>query len=350
MKGSTDVLAMTVAQGMTIGVDLGDRFSEVAIMNAQGEVIERRRERTEMDAFEAMCRGLEGSRLVMEVGTHSPWASRVLAKRGFEVIVANAGQVGLLARNRIKTDRRDAALLAQVGRLGPELLAPVTHRDEETQRDLGVMRARDLLVRVRTSMITSARGLGKALGVRLPRCSSESFCARVREAKLDEQVAGLSEMLTAIDTLCAQIGKLSERIAEISRTRYPVSERLRQVAGVGPITSMAFVLTIGDPKRFTQSRTVGAYVGLVPRQYSSGDRQPQLGITKAGDAFLRRVLVQSAQYILGSHGPDTALKRHGLKIAERGGKNAKKRAVIAVARKLAVVLHRLWVTNEDYRP
>lgn len=350
MKGSTAAQPMTAAQGMTIGVDLGDRFSEIAIVNAKGEVVERRRERTETDAFEVMCRGLEGSRLVMEVGTHSPWASRVLAKRGFEVIVANAGRAGAILRGPMKTDRRDAQRLAQVGRLGPELLAPIEHRDEQTQRDLGVMRARDQLVRTRTSLIASARGLGKALGVRFPRCSADSFCGRVRAAKLDEQVDGLSEMLAAIDALCAQIGKLDERVAQISRTRYPASEQLRQVAGVGPITSMAFVLTIGNPKRFAKSRIVGAYLGLVPRQYASGDRQPQLGITKAGDAYLRRVLVQSAQYILGPHGPDTALKRHGLKIAERGGKNAKKRAVIAVARKLAVVLHRLWITGDDYRP
>lgn len=264
MNGSTMAEGMRVAEGMTIGVDLGDRFSEVAVVNAQGDVVGRRRERTEVDAFEAMCAGLEGSRLVMEVGMHSPWASRVLIKRGFEVIVANAGRVGLIAGSRMKTDRRDAEVLAQLGRVGPGLLSPIKHRDEQTQRDLGVVRARDQLVRVRTSLITSARGLAKALGVRLPKSSAEAFSTRVRAAKLDEQVVGLQEMLAAIDALCKQIGKLDERLTELSRTRYPVTERLRQVAGVGPIVSLSFVLTVGDPKRFTKSRTVGAYLGLCP--------------------------------------------------------------------------------------
>jgi transposase len=125
---------------------------------------------------------------------------------------------------------------------------------------------------------------------------------------------------------------------------------LTQVSGVGTLTAMAFVLTIEEPHRFRRSRDVGCYLGLRPKQQDSGERSPQLRITKAGDSYLRKILVSSAHYIIGPFGPDTDLRRWGLKLCERGGKNAKKRAVVAVARKLAVLLHRLWVTGEVYEP
>jgi transposase len=125
---------------------------------------------------------------------------------------------------------------------------------------------------------------------------------------------------------------------------------LRQVEGVGPLTALTFVLTLEDPYRFEKSRSVGAYLGLVPASDKSGDRDPQRRISKEGDEMLRKLLVGSAHYILGPFGGDSDLRRHGEKIASRGAKNAKKRAAVAVARKLAVLLHRLWVTGEVYDP
>jgi len=112
----------------------------------------------------------------------------------------------------------------------------------------------------------------------------------------------------------------------------------------------SYVLTLDDPKRFRRSRDVGGFLGLRPKQRDSGQSQPQLRITKEGDPYLRKLLVQGAHYILGWRGPDTDLRRWGLKLAARGGKNAKKRAVVAVARKLAVLLHRIWVSGENYEP
>src|ERR1035437_9476712 len=135
-----------------------------------------------------------------------------------------------------------------------------------------------------------------------------------------------------------------------AQTRYPQTALLTQVSGVWTLTAMAFVLTIEDPQRFARSRDVGCYLGLRPKQQDSGERSPQLRITKAGDSYLRKMLVSCAHYIIGPFGPDTDLRRWGLKLCERGGKNAKKRAVVAVARKLAVLLHRLWVTGEVYEP
>jgi transposase len=173
----------------------------------------------------------------------------------------------------------------------------------------------------------------------------------VRAVAASDLFPGLETMLTMIDQLTTEIRRLDREIERLCTECYAAETRLlRQVKGVGPITALAFVLTLEDPHRFARSRSVGSYLGLRPRQRDSGEQRPQLRITKAGDALLRRLLVTAAHYILGPFGPDTALRRHGLRLAERGGKAAKKRAVVAVARKLAVLLHRLWVTGEVYQP
>ena len=160
---------------------------------------------------------------------------------------------------------------------------------------------------------------------------------------------GCDQLVALVDILTQHIREIDHRIEELCRTSYAVAGTLQQVPGVGPITALGFVLTIDKPRRFANSRKVGAYLGLRPRQRDSGDRSPTLGITKAGSPFLRKVLVQAAQHILGPFGPDTDLRRYGLRIVDQGGRAAKKRAVIAVARKLSVLLHRLWITGERYQ-
>jgi transposase len=150
--------------------------------------------------------------------------------------------------------------------------------------------------------------------------------------------------------LSDEIKLFDKKIEQLADERYPHTELLRQVKGVGPVTSLAYVLTLETPRRFAASRDVGPYLGLAPKQEDSGDCQPQLGISKAGDRMLRKLLVGSAHYILGPFGPDTDLRRFGKKLCARGGKNAKKRATVAVARKLAVLLHRLWISGEVYEP
>ena len=160
----------------------------------------------------------------------------------------------------------------------------------------------------------------------------------------------MTRLATAIDALSEQVRCYDKRIETLTEQRYSETAVLRQITGVGALTSLAFVLTLFDKQRFPRSRDLGPYLGLVPRQDESGDRSPQLPITKAGNGYLRRLLVGSAHYVLGPFGPDSDLRRFGQRLAERGGKNAKKRAVVAVARKLAVLLHRLWVTGEVYDP
>lgn len=340
----------TMSSGLTIGLDLGDKHTVGCVLSREGEVVETFRMATTVAAVRRTMKSFEPSRVVLEVGTHSPWLSRAVATAGHELIIANPRRVRLIAENDSKTDEVDAELLARLGRVDPDLLRPIVHRGEQAQRDRILLLARDGLVRSRTQLINQVRGFAKSLGHRLPSSSTEAFPRRVRAKYAEDLFPGQSVMLELIDRLNEQIAEMDRAAEKLCKGRYPETGVMRQVKGVGALTSLALVLTVEDPTRFAKSRTVGAYVGLRPRSRQSGEQQPQLRITKAGDALLRRYLVTASQYILGPFGPDTELRRFGLRLAERGGKAAKKRAVVAVARKLAVLLHRLWVTGEEYAP
>jgi len=294
--------------------------------------------------------GMRRGRVAMEVGTHSPWLSRWLTSLGFETIVANARQVQLISASSRKNDRMDAHLLARLARVDPQLLRPIRHRSEQAQADLMTIRIRAALVEARTSLVNAARGFAKAQGDRLPACDADAMGVEKMEALPAGMRERLRPLLEQVESLTEKIKTLETKIEQIARTEYPETALLRQVSGVGTLIALTFVLTVEDRDRFQKSRDVGCYVGLRPRQSESGQSQPQLRITKEGDRYLRTLLVQGAHLILNRRGPDTDLKRWGLMLAERGGKNAKKRAIVAVARKLAVLLHRLWVTGEVYEP
>ena len=341
---------ITADVGLTIGLDLGDKYSEGCVVDASGEVIETFRVRTTQPALDRALSRFGKARVVMEVGTHSPWVSRRASFQGNDVIVANPRRVRLIAENDSKSDRFDAELLARLGRVDPQLLCPIVHRGEQAQRDLVLLRARDGFVRARTQLVNQVRGFAKSLGTRLPRSSTAAFPRRVRGVVTMDLFPGLETMLEMIERLTQEIRAIDREVERLCRERYPETEVLRQVKGVGPITALCFVLTLEDPSRFRKSRSVGAYLGLRPRQRDSGEQRPQLRITKAGDELLRRLLVSAAHYVLGPFGPDTELRRIGLRLAETGGQAAKKRAVVAVARRLAVLLHRLWVSGEVYEP
>jgi transposase len=289
-------------------------------------------------------------RIAIEAGTHSPWASRVLEECGHEVLVANARKVRLIYANRRKTDEIDAENLARLARLDPKLLYPVEHRGEESHAHIALIRSRDALVGCRTQLVNHVRGAVKSFGARLPKCPAVSFHKRAAEHVPEALLPALGPILEQIASLTEGIRDYDQRLEAISLERYPETALLRQVEGIGPLTALTFVLTVGDPARFKKSRNVGAYLGLVPARDQSGDRDPQKHISKEGDEMLRRLLVGSAHYILGPFGSDSDLRRHGEKIASRGAKNSKKRAAVAVARKLAVLLHTLWVSGEVYDP
>lgn len=335
---------------ITIGMDVGDKTSRYCVLGDNGEVMSEGSVGTSRKAMTQKFAWMRRSRIAMEVGTHSPWLSRLLTKLGFEVIVANARQVQLISASSRKNDRMDARLLARLARVDPQLLRPIRHRSEQAQADLMTIRIRAALVEARTSLVNAARGFAKAMGERLPACDTDSMGMEKLEALPAQMSEGLRPLLEEVESLTKRIKELDTKIEQIARTQYPETELLRQVSGVGILIALTFVLTVEDRERFQKSRDVGCYVGLRPKQSESGQSQPQLRITKEGDRYLRMLLVQGAHCILSRRGPDTDLKRWGLKLAERGGKNAKKRAVVAVARKLAVLLHRLWVCGEVYEP
>jgi transposase len=335
---------------MTVGLDVGDRFSRYCVLDAEGRVVAEGRVPTSAEALRRQFTEFSHVRVVLEVGTHSPWISRLLEGLGHEVLVANARQVKLIYASHTKSDRLDAERLARLGRLDPKVLAPIRHRGAVAQADLAVLRARAALVEARTKLVNHVRSAVKSFGGRLAKCSTHTF-ARAAAGKLPDVLRpALDPLVRQIEQLSAAIRGMDRQVEQLGRDAYPATARLQQVAGVGPQTSLAFVLTLEDPGRFPKSRTVGSYLGLRPRQSDSGEQEPQLRITKAGDGMLRALLIECAHYILGPHGPDCDLRRCGERIAARGGKSAKKKARVAVARKLAVLLHRLWVTGEPYDP
>ncbi len=337
------------SEQLTVGIDVSDRYSHLCVLGDDGEVIRERRVRTTERELAGALAAVPGACVVIEVGPRSPWMSRVFARLGHEVIVANPRQVSLIARSQRKNDRSDAEQLARLGRFDPRLLSLIRHRGAEAQADLQTLRSRDALVRARTMLINHVRGAVKAWGAALPRCGAPAFHHRACEHLPEELRPALEPMLETIEQLTQQIRQADKKVEEMCG-RYPETGAVRQIVGVGAITALTFVLTIEDARRFPKNRAIGAYLGLVPRSRESGDRQPQLRITKEGDVALRRVLTQAAHYILGPFGGDSDLRRWGLRYAESGAGNAKKRAVIAVARRLAVLMLALWKSGEVYEP
>jgi transposase len=335
---------------VTIGLDIGDTYCHIYALDRAGEFLEEGRVRNNPEDLRTRFAIFPRGRVALETGTHSPWLSQLLLEQRHEVVVANARQLHLISQSQKKCDRLDAELLARLAYSDPKLLSPIQHRGPDAQADLAVLRSRDALVAARTMLVNHVRGVVKSAGGRLPSCSTEAFPATVQDSIPEDRRPALAPLLKTIKELSKGIRRYDQQIEKQCEKKYPETRRLRQVRGVGLLTSLVFILVLEDPRRFKDSRKVGAFLGLTPRRDESGDQKPQLRITKAGDGFLRRLLIGSAQYILGPFGTDTDLRRFGEAIAQRGGKNGKKRAVTAVARKLAVLLHRLWISGEAYEP
>lgn len=331
----------------TIGVDLGDKVSHYAILNQEGVVVEEGNFRNTPESI-AKHFGKQGrARVALEVGTQSAWIAREFSRLGHQVIVANARELKWITSSDAKNDKNDAVKLARLARADENLLAPVEHRTAEQQAELAVIRARDALVRSRTLLVNTARSLAKGFGLRLPATITVTFGARALAGLAEHLHTAMSGLLKQIDELGVKIREYDQRIGEVA-ARHAEVERLASVPGVGTLTAVTFVLTLGRSDRFAHSRDVGSFLGLRPRQKQSGERDPQLGITKGGDKYLRKLLVQCAHHILGHFGKDSLLRQWGL--SKSDGSAGKKRAVIAVARKLAVLLHRMWVTGQVFQP
>lgn len=334
----------------TIGLDVGDRQSVYVVLDGEGQVIEEGRVATRQRALEEQFSQWPGSRVVLEVCGQSAWMSRLLSGLGHEVLVARARNLKKLWGEACSTDRVEAECLARMGRVEPKLLKPIRHRAQETQEDLVLLRGREQLVRARTRLVNAVRGQMKQFGRPLARVSTAAFARRVGAQIPGELKAGLGPLVAVIAHLSEQIRELDGKIERLGQEKYPQTQLLRQIPGVGAVTALAFVLVVESPQHFARNRQVGAYLGLTPGKDQSGDQDPELGISKAGNGMLRRLLVQSAHYVLGPFGADSDLKRWGEQLVGRGGQNAKKRAVVAVARKLGVLLLLLWRNGEEYQP
>lgn len=336
---------------LTIGLDVGDDRSYACVLDAEGA---RREEFSLRTDLEGLTRRFDRPtvRVVLEAGPHSRWISKRLSEMGHEVVVVDPRKLGLVARSHCKTDRRDAEILALLGassgaRRG--LLGRVEHRSEEAHCDLAVLLTRDHFVRQRTMNINRVRGVLKSFGIRVPRMSTQCFHTKAAQYVPEVLLPALLPILEEILALQIRVKRLNDEIKRIA-ARYPQVERLRAIHGVGRIIALAFILSLGKPTRFKRSRDVGPFFGLTPRIFQTGKTDLQLSIARTGNPFVRRHVIQAAQCVLREKSPDCDLKRYGKRIEGLGGRYPKKRAVVAVARKLVVLMHQLLVDPTPYDP
>jgi transposase len=284
-------------------------------------------------------------RVAMEAGGTSPWVSRLLGSLGHEVVVCSPRRVRLIAESKLKNDRVDAEVLARLVRLDPEFLKPIRHRSEEAQLLRGNLKVRSAMVEARTKWINTIRGLLRSFGYKVSGKAAHTFVERVDRMELpDDLRAVIGPLLEQLDLLTGEIERRNEHLEEMVKD-LPEVEHLREIPGVGPVVATYFVLTIDDPGRFRDSRDVASFFGLRPSMRESASVTHFGRITREGDPEMRRLLVQAAHACLLTKA-DSELKRWALALAERRGKG---KAVVALARKLAVLMHRLWVTGEVYQ-
>ncbi|MES2707523.1 MAG: IS110 family transposase [Verrucomicrobiota bacterium] len=333
--------------GLTIGLDLGDKKHSCCVLDAQGKVLKKETIANERPALKKLAADWPEALIVMEAGTHSPWISRFFKDPGHRVLVANPRRVRAIYKAERKSDDRDAELPARIARVDEALLHPVEHGDEKQQRDMLAIKLRDAPVRSRVGIINAVRFTLKSLGHPVSNPASERFHKSVMEEVPENCQEVIRPMVEVLEKMTAQIREMEREILRLGKENYPQAEKLRQITGVGPITSLYFVLKVGNADRFGNIRDIGACLGLTPRRDQSGGTDKQLGITKCGDTYLRCLLVNAAQYIMGSFGPPGALREYGEKLRGTTGRE-KKRAVIAVARKLAVLMLSLWKSGNPY--
>jgi len=326
------------------GIDLHAEYSQICILDEGGEVMETSRVRTSRKALERFF-ARDRMRVAMEAGGTSPWVSSLLDSLGHEVVVCSPRRVRLIAESSLKNDKVDAEVLARLVRLDPEFLKPIQHRSEQAQLLRANLKVRSAMVEARTKWINTIRGLLRSFGYNVSGKVAHTFVERVNRMKLpDELSAVITPLLEQLDLLTGEIERRNEHLEEMVK-ELPEVEHLREIPGVGPVVATYFVLTIDDPDRFKNSRDVASFFGLRPSMRESASVSQFGRITKEGDPEMRRLLVQAAHALLRTRA-DSQLKQWALALAERKGKS---KAVVALARKLAVLMHRLWVTGEVYQ-
>lgn len=333
-----------------IGLDLGDKTHIAVVIDAKGNESKPLRVPNTREGLRKLLGKHPGCTVVMEAGTHSPWISRFVESCGSKAHVGQPRKLRAIWDADDKSDERDARVLGNLYCYKPKMIPPVHHRGEQAQVDLALVKARNLLKNTRQKMINHVRSTVKSFGERLSSCGAASFARKTLDEVPELLRPALDGVYTCIESVTEKIQELERDIQRMCAEDYPETEWLLQVPGVGPITALSYVLTLEDPNRFTKSRDVGCYLGLTPRRDQSGKCDKQLPITKSGDKALRCLLVNCVTYILKESSPDCELKRFGLKLSARGGKRGVKTAKVAMARKLSVMLHRLWKDRAEYRP
>src|SRR5438270_3019815 len=290
---------------LTLGLDLGDRWSCYCVLDEAGEILLEQKVATAPEAMKTdiLFEKIPRSLIAVETGTHSPWVSRLLTELGYKEIVAHAQKVQLITKSNRKDDRHDARTLARLARIDPELLGPVRHRSAQAQIHLTVIRARAELVRARTALVNAARGLVKSYGQRLPKCGTQQVSRELGAGLPAELREVLEPLLKEVESLNERIQEYDERMEKIAKEVYPEVSLLKQVKGVGTQISLTYVLTIEDPYRFPKSRAVGCFLGLRPGRRNSGESEPQKGISKEGDRYLRTMLVHLRLALSGVPAP-----------------------------------------------
>ena len=246
--------------------------------------------------------------------------------------------------NKNKSDREDAEMLARLARNDINLFAPISHIPPQQRADLAVVKARDAVTRSRTLLTNTVRGLLRSFGVSTKGVTSDNFTTEASKIVPKELRPAMTGILKEIRSM-----QLSLKAYDKLNKKYPATAIVGQPNGAGELTSLAYVLMVVDPRRFGNGNRVARFFGITPKRDQSGEVDKQLGITKEGSGLMRRLLVQAANHIMG-RGPDCDLRRFGERIAARGGKIAKRKAKVAVARKLAKLMYKLWLTGETYDP
>lgn len=343
---------------LAIGIDVSDRTAQVCVLGRAG-ILEEFRIPLDEPSLRTRVPFVEPQRgvVVFETGGRAAWMKRVFTKLGMRCVVADARKLSAISTSPTKTDRNDARVLARLGMAddlmgagGPEaerLLHDTYVRPPELQRIYERLRVRDQLVTRRGDFIRQVRSIVKGTGSTLRGGAADAFHRRREE--VGEDVRDVVDPLFDVVGSCTEaIDRIDARLTDIARG-IPAVVRLLGVSGVGPITSLAFYAVIADPTRFSNIRDVGAYLGMVVRRDQSGKLDPALGISKCGNGFMRRLLVQCAAYILGPFGKDCALRTWGLKYISEKGDRSKKKARVAVARKLAVQLASIWKNERTWK-
>lgn len=331
----------------SVGIDLGDRKSVACIYS--GGVAEYFEFAMTPEAIAAAFPAGKFKIVALEAGAQSSWVARALEANGYKVVIANPRKLKAISTNHRKSDKNDALMLAKLVWTDSSLLFPVSHRSERFQLALSVMRARDTIVRGRTQVVNTLRSLSKGMGVRLPKGTTEG--APDFELLIPESLQPATNgLVLAVRAQSELIKTYDGQLKAMCTDDFPDTARLLQVRGVGPVTALAFVLTLESPSHFPNGRTAAAYLGLAPRRDQSGMVDKELGISKVGNSYLRWLLVQCAHYVLGPFGVDCDLRRWARAKLATGGKRAKKRIVTAVARKLCVLLFHLWKSGETWAP